>query len=68
MGEAGFTPLTAMSAEGARVGFSACEKCGAAILIQPRERVDPLAVHRRWHEELEAMIRAALNEKGKLDG
>lgn len=44
-------PMTAVPAEGARVGFISCEICGAAILIDPRDMVDVPALHADWHRK-----------------
>lgn len=43
-------------AEGARVGFSICLECGAAILLDPAESIDFEAHHEAWHEELRKWI------------
>lgn len=46
-----FTPYSMAAFEGARVGFSTCLVCGAAILIHPGDEFDACTLHRRWHEE-----------------
>lgn len=52
MSAVGFSYVTAWAAEGARVGIVTCLRCGAAILLDPRESsVDALSVHRTWHEK-----------------
>jgi hypothetical protein len=33
--------------------FVVCEKCGAAILLDPRLQHDPIEVHARWHTDRE---------------
>ncbi len=48
-----FTQATMLAAEGARVGIVTCRECGAAILLDPRDTIDPLLQHRAWHEALE---------------
>ena len=48
-----FTQATVLAAEGARVGIVTCRECGAAILLDPRDTIDPLLQHRAWHEALE---------------
>lgn len=45
--------VTAVQAEGARVGFACCNKCGAAILLDPRDVVDFYVVHEEWHRDME---------------
>lgn len=48
MSAVGFSYVTAWAAEGARVGIVTCLRCGAAILLDPREfSVDALT----WHEK-----------------
>jgi hypothetical protein len=38
---------------GARVGFVTCRTCGGAILIDPRDSFDAVALHRGWHDHAE---------------
>ena len=40
---------TVFHAEGSRVAIVVCMLCGAAILIDPREKVDAPGLHRAWH-------------------
>lgn len=50
---AGFTHATVVAAEGSRVGLVTCTRCGATVLLDPRDdQVDRLEVHTQWHEEL----------------
>lgn len=48
-----FTAATAMPAEGVRVGFVTCKRCGAAVLLDPRDTIDALAIHERWHQAID---------------
>lgn len=56
MGEAAhYTPVTVWPAEGVRVGLVTCRRCGAAILLDPRdedgsEDRTALGIHDAWHE------------------
>lgn len=43
------TGVRPFAAEGARVGLVTCLRCGAAILLDPSDAIDPVAVHRAWH-------------------
>ena len=43
--------LTAIAAEGARIGLATCRACGAAIMVDPRDDVDAMELHTRWHRE-----------------
>lgn len=45
-----FTACTAMESEGARVGLTSCRECGAAILIDPRDKENFARLHHEWHE------------------
>lgn len=45
-----FTSATIVPAEGARVAVVTCEWCGAALLIDPREPLQPIMLHTAWHE------------------
>jgi hypothetical protein len=45
-----YTDQTVIAAEGARVGFSICRRCGAAILSDPRETMDAHLRHTQWHQ------------------
>jgi hypothetical protein len=47
-----FTAPTCFEVEGARVGVSVCEECGAAILIDPRDTFDAYKVHDDWHDRM----------------
>ncbi len=55
MADENWTDLTMVSAEGARVGFTTCRRCGAAVLLDPRDTLDeensPTATHERFHDE-----------------
>lgn len=50
---ANYTPAIVMEAEGSRVGFATCTKCGAAVLIDPRGMVDAMTRHNAWHARAE---------------
>lgn len=43
-----------VSAEGARIAFVVCKRCGAAILLHPT--IDTMKLHDEWHDEIRAMI------------
>ena len=43
---------TILHAEGARVAVVTCRLCGAAVLIDPREKVDPVKLHSDFHDRL----------------
>lgn len=45
-----FSAVTAIPAEGARVGLVICNRCGAAILVDPRDTRDRCTQHELWHE------------------
>lgn len=47
-----YTEATVIEAEGARVMLVNCMNCGAAILIDPRDRFSMKDIHDRWHSEL----------------
>jgi hypothetical protein len=49
----GYTNGTAWAAEGARVALVSCEQCGAALIIDPRDRIDVLTLHHEWHQTTE---------------
>jgi hypothetical protein len=46
-----FEPATALMAEGARVGLATCRKCGACVLLDPRDNINRARQHYEWHEE-----------------
>jgi hypothetical protein len=46
-----FSSGTALSAEGARVALVSCERCGAAILLDPRDETGRMQQHLQWHQE-----------------
>lgn len=50
---AGFTRATVIPAEGARVAVVSCERCGAALLLDPRESISVMDRHRAWHDEID---------------
>lgn len=43
--------VTAVQAEGARIGLASCPLCGCALFIDPDSRVDIYAKHLAWHDE-----------------
>lgn len=47
-----YTAMTVLNAEGARVGLVSCTRCGALVIIDPRDTIDPAAVHDQWHDDL----------------
>lgn len=44
-----FEPATAVQAEGARIGITTCKRCGAAVMIDPRDAVNRAFQHYHWH-------------------
>lgn len=50
---AGFTLPRALEAEGARIGIITCEKCGAALVLDPDDEFEVQERHRDWHREQE---------------
>lgn len=48
-----FTLATAIAAEGGRCGIVTCKTCGAALLIDPRDRLDVERMHTEWHERID---------------
>jgi len=53
-----FTLMTAIPAEGARIGLCTCTLCGATILVDSRDDIDSMQLHIDWH----ARFRAAAGE------
>ncbi len=52
-----WTDATYLVAEGARVAFSTCRRCGAAILLDPRDTdIDPVAEHEQFHIRCEGTV------------
>lgn len=49
-----FSAATAFEAEGVRAGLVSCLTCGAAILLDHRDRVDVLALHAGWHDSADS--------------
>lgn len=47
-----FEPVTAVVAEGARVGFATCKTCGACVLLDPRDTVNRATQHAEWHSTM----------------
>lgn len=48
-----FEPCAALNAEGARIGLATCKECGAAILIDPRDKTNYAKKHVEWHAEID---------------
>ena len=48
-----FTRATALEAEGTRIGIVTCKECGAAIMLDPRDTIEPLRQHHEWHKARE---------------
>jgi len=46
-----YEPATAIQAEGARVGIATCKVCWAAVIFDPRDAVNHLKEHAKWHED-----------------
>jgi len=47
-----YTLATSWEAHGAIVGIITCRQCGAAILLDPRDKESAVDRHTAWHEEL----------------
>lgn len=69
-GPKGFSALRMWPAEGARVGLTTCLYCGAAILIDPSDKFEPMQVHLERHigevrtpEQLQVMLKLFGYEK-----
>jgi hypothetical protein len=50
------TSMRAVPADGARVGIVSCLECGAALLIDPADSDNVVALHRDFHERLERTL------------
>lgn len=59
-----YTTTRAVPAEGARIGFLSCERCGAALVLDEDDDVNVLELHDVWHMRVESMLR----ERAKGDG
>lgn len=44
------TGARAFAAEGARVGIMTCLECGAALFIDPTDKVSAIDLHDEWHK------------------
>lgn len=53
-----FTACAAVEAEGARIGITTCLRCGAAVVLDPRDSQNFARFHHEWHEELDAKLAA----------
>jgi hypothetical protein len=51
-----FEPATAVDAEGARIGLATCKLCGASVTIDPRDTVNYLRLHHRWHVKIDSAL------------
>lgn len=49
LGPDNFTKAQAVAAEGARIGFVTCERCGAAVMLDMQ--IDAPSLHARWHQD-----------------
>jgi hypothetical protein len=50
------TGARAVPAEGARVGFVSCLRCGAALLLDPDDSDNVIELHREWHARLDRTL------------
>jgi hypothetical protein len=48
-----YTQVRAVEAAGAWIGFTVCLKCGAAIYLDPDNRVDIYATHEAFHARVD---------------
>lgn len=44
-----FTPAASLDAHGSVIALLSCRVCGAAVLLDPRDRVDAPDLHVQWH-------------------
>jgi hypothetical protein len=51
IGDTTIGPATAVVAEGALIRIAACERCGAAIMLDPRDCFDAVRLHAEWHRD-----------------
>lgn len=51
-----YTKVRAVLAEGARVALVTCKRCGAALLLDPADKVNVVKLHDDWHKKLEHHI------------
>lgn len=45
-----YTAVTAIAAEGARVGLASCQICGATVLLDERDDRNMMIAHTLWHQ------------------
>ena len=57
-----YTEATVIEAEGVRVMLVNCMNCGAAILIDPRDRYSMKDIHDQWHA---TVLRRLYGEEGR---
>ncbi len=50
-----YTGFCAWDAEGARVAVVTCLRCGAALLLDPRDEEDPKTLHNAFHDHLDVL-------------
>jgi hypothetical protein len=43
------SPMRAVAAEGARIGFVTCLECGAALMLDPAAPISVPRLHADWH-------------------
>lgn len=58
-----FGPATVIEAEGARVGIAQCTRCGAAVLLDPRDKLNFARIHGEWHDEREAALQQEVGDE-----
>lgn len=46
---ANYTPARPVTAEGARIAFVSCLRCGSALVLDPGDPVNVLVLHESWH-------------------
>lgn len=44
-----YTKARAVVGEGARIGIITCLDCGAALVLDPNDDFDVVALHDNWH-------------------
>jgi hypothetical protein len=49
--EEDYTPYVAVFAEGMRIALTTCKLCGAALVFSGFDTLDPLVIHKVWHNK-----------------
>lgn len=46
-----YTEARVVAAQGSRIAFVTCKRCGAALVIDPADSFDVGARHAEWHDQ-----------------